>query len=296
MKKTIPFRYYIPLIACIPVIIVCVLIIVATLQSNGSSYCYQWLAYGGVFKYKDIKVLGLSIQNALMILGLFVCAGLSSIKSKQYGFTIGGSILATVVFFLFSYLGAKLLAGVERCIDNGWTVWSMEGQSLFGVLYISMVAIPLMALVFKKKVSDLFDFFAPTCPLLLAFIRTGCFLGGCCGPKEMQWGNSPVLLPVQLFEVICDLIILYFCLIQDRPKENGTGKGSGIWPFMMVTYCFTRFLLEFLRYSKLYFGWISLSQTHCIIFFVVGMAWYCYLWEKDAQSKKQHKKIVHKKK
>lgn len=297
MKLKTDKYYLIPLFAAIPVAALSIFMIVSALRSDGISYSPSFVAYGGTFRYNDIHVLGISLYMFLMLIGLGVAVVVSIFRRRQYGFGIGGSALVTVLLFLQSYLGAKLLFGVENAISNhSLRPFSISGQSLFGVLYISVLVIPLLALLFKKKPADLFDFFTSTFLILLIFIRLGCFTSGCCGARELSVNGSPLRLPVQLFEILFDLAILALCLWLDRPRQDGRSRGRGIFPVLLVTYCITRFFLEFIRSSTLFFFGLSISQIHCLIFFTVGAVWLCYLWEQDAVSLRRAKrKATHRK-
>jgi len=289
--KTKPYRnHLIPLFAAIPVALLSIFMIYAALRSDGTEYIADFVGFGGTFRYNDIHVFGISLYTFFMLLGLVVAMIVAVLKRRQYGFGIVGALLSTLLFFLQSYLGAKLLCGMEGVIAaHSWQAWDIAGQSLFGVLYISMPVIPLLALLFRKKNSDLFDFFTPACPILLSFIRLGCFTSACCGANMFFIGDSPIMLPVQLFEIICDLVILSLCLWLDRPGQPGRIRGQGIFPTLLVTYCSTRFFLEFIRQSSVYYWGFSLSQIHCIIFFFVGLGWFCFLWDKNEKSKRRAK-------
>lgn len=283
--------HLIPLCAALPIAVLCVVMIAEALHSDGTSYVLPFVDYGGTFKFHDITVLGLSLYKFLMLVGLAVAVFVSLKKRSQYGYKAWSAALVTVLYFLQAYLGAKILFGVEKVISAGsFSAWSMNGQSLFGTLYLSMPVVPLLALLFRKKIADTFDFITPTWLILLTFVRTGCFTAGCCAAKELTINGSPVLLPVQLFEVICDLCILSLCLWLDQPKRRKCNKNLRVFPVLLVTYCSTRFLLEFLRNNDILSLGVTISQIHCVIFFIVGVVWLRCIRGKKARTVENEKK------
>ena len=91
-------------------------------------------------------------------------------------------------------------------------------------------------------------------------------MNGCCGAIKLWYGSNPVILPVQLFEVALDLLILELCFyLEKRFFEQGL-----MYPTLMVCYGVCRFLLEFLRNTpKDLFG-LSHGQVFAIISVLIG--------------------------
>ena len=145
---------------------------------------------------------------------------------------------------------------------------------------MAVPAVPLIALLFRKKVNDMADFFVTTYLILLSFIRITCFVIGCCHARTMYFGDVKIILPVQLFEIVIDLAILSLCLWLDRPTKNAP-RGSRIAPVLLLTYCASRFLLEFIRSNPKFFLGMTISQCHCLLFFAIGAVWYCVLRSKS---------------
>ena len=265
-------KFLIPLFAAIPVALLSIVMILEALCYNGTSYFLPFVDNGGVFKFTDIRVFGIRLYYILMIIGLMVAVIVSLQKREQYGYTKLQAAVLTILYFLQAFLGAKILFGVEKVIGAGTLkAWNMSGLSLFGTLYLSLIFVPIFAVFFHKKVTDTFDFITPTWLILLSFVRFGCFISGCCGARQMVFHGFPVRLPVQLFEVICDLCILSLCLWIDQPKQEKNRKEFRAFPLLLVTYCFTRFLLEFLRNNEITSLGITISQVHCVAFLLIGI-------------------------
>lgn len=276
-----------PLIAIVPVAVLCIMIIYSTLHSDGSTYSLSFLTYAGKFKYNDIHVLGISFYWLLLFSGLALACVLAASKKRrgQYGFSIGLAVACTILSALQGIVGLKVLFAVECIVRSGsFKEINFSGQSLFGSLYSCLVFVPLIALLFRKRGRDMFDYIAPTWLLMLVFTRLGCYQSGCCGARLMFFNGSPIRLPVQLFEVICDLLILSLCLWMDRPRKASNSRGRNIFPTMLVLYGFTRFFIEFLRNNNYFILKITGAQFHSIFFFTVGVVW--LLYDKIKKSKK----------
>ena len=266
-----------PLIAAFPVAVLCILVITCALHSDGTTYSLGFLTYAGKFKYNDVHFLGLSVYWILMLTGLTLACLLAASPRRraQYGFRAGLAVVFTILAALQGIIGLKVLYAIERVVRNGsWKELSFRGQSLFGSLYSSVVLVPLLALIFRKRARDMLDFIAPTWLLMLIFTRLGCFQSGCCGGRLMFFGDAPLSLPVQLFEVICDLLILSFCLWLDRPGKAPASRGRDIYPIMLILYGPSRFLLELLRYNEPFVLGLTGAQLHSIFFFVIGVIWF----------------------
>ena len=110
----------------------------------------------------------------------------------------------------------------------------------------------------------MYDYFTPFGLILLACVRTGCFLNGCCGAVTLWIGSTPIILPVQLMEVVLDLLILELCFwIEKKYMFQGW-----MYPAFMLSYGVCRFLLEFLRKTPKDF----LSLSHGQIFSLIAIA------------------------
>ena len=242
------------------------LFVFEALSSRHLSYHFPFVGYGGTFQYHDLKVLGIPVYWFLMLCGFGVTIAESLSKRQKYGMSRMEAILLPIAFLMTSYCGGKLLYIIENIRSFRQDGLSLDGMSLFGAVYLVLLLAPLAALVTKKKTAALYDYFTPFGLILLAATRTGCFCNGCCGALKMWHGTMPVILPVQLFEVVCDLLILECCYaIERRYPEKGY-----LYPAFMLLYGICRFLLEFLRDTPK--DWIGFSQGQVFSLLAVAAA------------------------
>ena len=241
----------------------------------------SFVDYGGVLKIPDIRIFGLSLYYLLMIFGLLVTIGISLLRARQFGFGVIAAVLIPIGCVLEGLLGAKLLFGIEKVLYRGdLSAFSMSGQSLFGSVFLTFLLVPPAAKLMKKDSRLLYDYIAPFWILMLMFVRTGCFLQGCCGADVCMVDRIPVIPPVQLFEVICDLVILQVCFFMERKyidwRDGKTGRFHGTqFFFVIAAYSFCRFFLEFVRDSVTVFLGLTFGQIYSILCFAVGV---CVLW------------------
>ena len=237
----------------------------------------SFVDYGGVFRVPDVHIFGLSLYYVLMIFGLLVTIAFALLRAKAFGFGVVTAVLIPVGCVLEGLIGAKLLFGLEKVIVSGsFSAFSMSGQSLFGSVFLTFLLVPLTAKLLKKDTRLLYDYIAPFWILMLMFVRTGCFLQGCCGAHVYLIDGIPVVPPVQLFEVICDLLILQACFFMERKyidwSSGKVGKAGGTLFFLVtMAYSLCRFVLEFVRDSVTVFLGLTFGQFYAIICISIGL-------------------------
>jgi prolipoprotein diacylglyceryltransferase len=142
-----------------------------------------------------------------------------------------------------SFAGGKLLYVIENFRSVKDSGLSFDGLSLFGAI----IAVPAVALLgakmLKMPYGALLDYCDPLGLILLIFVRIGCFISGCCGAFTIWSGENPIILPVQLFEVVIDLVILDAVQSCEKRYE----KRGVAYPLLVTLYGFARFFLELLR-------------------------------------------------
>lgn len=241
--------------------LIALLFIYEALSSQHLSYHFSFVGYGGTFKLHDMKVLGVPIYWFLMLCGFAVTFAESWCKRQKYSMNKAEALLLPLVFLIVAYCGGKLLYIIENYSAFSESGIQLDGMSLYGAIYLVLLLTPLAALVTRKRIAALYDYFTPFGLILLAATRTGCFLNGCCGAVKLWNGIMPVILPVQLFEVVCDLLILEVCYIIEKKHHQ---KGY-MYPSFMLLYGGCRFMLEFLRDTpKDWFG-LSHGQVFSLI-------------------------------
>lgn len=260
MKKLIKPRLF----AC-AVAAFALLFVLEALLSKSLSYHFSFVGYGGTFKNNDITVLGIPMYWFLMISGLLISVFFSLKSGVKYNLSRSKSILLPIIFLFLSFLGGKLLYIAEnfKYIKE----FSFSGLSLFGAIFLILLATPIIAVIFKTEVLMMYDYLTPFGLILLSCVRTGCFFNGCCEAKTIWVGNNPIVLPVQLFEVILDLLILDVCLhVGEKFFESGF-----MYPLFMIMYGIERFLLEFLRKSSDAESLIHNGHVFSLLSIVIGL-------------------------
>lgn len=134
---------------------------------------------------------------------------------------------------------------------------------------------------FRISLGEASELFAPVLPFFHIFGRIGCFLAGCCYGIPVSWGiaftNSPAapngipLLPLQLIESACNVVILTAVLVFDHFYR---GKRLTL-PFYAILYAVCRFILEFFRGDMERGVWLlSTSQWVSIGIAVAVVIWF----------------------
>ena len=258
--------------------------------------------------YKSSEtILGLDHYWFFLFLGVVVTVIFSFLRRKKYGLSIPLSIIYTVFFFVQALLGAKLLFGLERVFATGsFSDFNMSGQSLYGGIFMSALYAPAFALLSRKKCFMMYDYTAPYGMILLAFCRMGCFADGCCGARLMYIDGKPLYLPVQLFEMTTDLIILALLFyweekklnwhkITDENQKKPSPYNGVLFFVMLMAYGTCRFFFEFIRVNSKVFLGMSFGQIYSILFVLLGAAVLYYQYKKRVQSDTKHKKQPKKK-
>lgn len=244
--------------------IIACLFVFEALSSKNLAYHFAFVGYGGTFQNHALKIFGIPVYWFLMLCGFALTFAESLSKRERYGMSRAAAILLPVAFLATAYCGGKLLYIIENFSDFRRTGLSLDGMSLFGAVYLVLLLAPVAAWITKKKTAALYDYFTPFGLILLAATRTGCFCNGCCGAVKFWHGVMPVILPVQLFEVVCDLLILEGCYaVERRYPEKGR-----MYPAFLLLYGTCRFLLEFLRDTPK--DWLGLS--HGQVFSLIAIA------------------------
>ena len=107
---------------------------------------------------------------------------------------------------------------------------------------------------------------------LFGFARIGCIFPGCCHGYPSSWGlysneAGTVCFPIQIIEIIVSFI-LALIMWNMHSKERFQGK---LYPWFLVLFGSTRFVLEFLRDNQKLFWGISELALHALSCFIVGM-------------------------
>lgn len=224
----------------------------------------------------QISAAHLMYVLALAAMALFAYGTRSLTGLKNFGRCAAFSLLAGVT----DYVGSKLLFCLQNpdLVKSG-AAFSFSGVSFFGVLFFSPLVMPLFCRMLGVQKSQRLDLTAQAIPVMLFFVRIGCFLSGCCGGREAHLFGLRFFWPTQLLECIACAEILSLLV---RQAKSGTLRGKG-YPLLLILYSSIRFLLEFLRSSQPVL--LGLTDGHwCALICVLwGTVWYLILTRKEVR-------------
>lgn len=287
-KKTRKFHFRTGYFA-IFVGIICLFFMFEGIFCKNGEYHFDFVSAGGTFAYNDLKILFIPAYWFLMFFGFGISVINSFKKRKLYNFNIAEAIIIPTVFLVTSFLGAKLLFALERLVSAPGEGIDFSGMSLFGAIYLVPIVICIVCLFTKRyKINTLLDYCAPFVLIILSFIRFGCFISGCCGAKTLWINDNPVIVPIQLIEVIFDIVILDYCLIIEKSaiEENGKAGTGLIYPIMLIGYGGCRFFIEFVRNSPKELIIFSNGQLFAVIAIIIG-----FIMLKNIQKRSKEQKL-----
>ena len=273
MKKTIKFR---PLYLALFFGAVSLFFLSEAFGGEHLKYSFDFVGYGGTFKYNNLEILGISLYFWTIIIGFALCVFISVTKRKKNQMSLPVAILFPVVVLVICLIGGKLLFIVENFDSLAKNGLGIDGFSLFGSIFLSVFAAFIIGGFRKKRVAWLLDntiFFEL---ILLASVRTGCFLNGCCTANTYWVDDLPIIIPIQLIEVFFDLVIFDVCL----KLKNSKGPDGRMYPVFLISYSLIRFFIEFLRKTPKDFLYLSNGQIFAIVGIILGFLLYRYFTNK----------------
>ncbi len=203
------------------------------------------------------------------VVGLVVAlaAGLV-MRPKNFPLSGRGVIGCVAVIVYFSLVGGKLFAiFLQKTSLTGVAVsrhlpFTSHGHAFLGSLVFALFGFILFAKVRSKTISflEICDFLVPGLFLVLAFVRIGCFLSGCCygKPTDMFWGvlhpNFPGtrIHPTQIYSSIA----LFFIFISTRfiyARKDVSPPGITFFSTILL-YGLLRFVIEYFRADSIPIG------------------------------------------
>ena len=167
-------------------------------------------------------------------------------RRKQYSLSLLKALLATALITFFGVVGAKGLGAVQNWEGVQVDGLSAAGFSFFGAVFLVPVGLGLLAPVFGIKRAMMLDAIAPCFASIVAFMRVGCFLAGCCGGMEAELLGVRFHWPTQIIESLGDFFTLGL-LLQMEEEGRYTGRRYAV---CLGSYGILRFFVEFLRETE----------------------------------------------
>ncbi|HPR30547.1 MAG TPA: prolipoprotein diacylglyceryl transferase [Prolixibacteraceae bacterium] len=192
-----------------------------------------------------------------------------------------------------SFLGAKLF-GIMKFHLSGVESENPNGLILYGAIVFVIPVLYFITKYQKLSFSKTMDIMAMTFPILFVFIRTGCFLAGCCYgiPTHSFFGvvftdphcsaepKGIPLHPTQLYSIILFLFLIGILLLIKRKQKF---DGQLFLVFLMI-YAIGRGLIEMFRGDGrrgiIIEGILTYSQLISVLIFIAAIVFYIRLWRK----------------
>lgn len=232
--------------AVIALIITC-MIVGDTLLSDHLSYILPFVSYGGTFKWAYLKMgsVKISLYWSTYVVGISFMIRICIVRRNCCNLNKTQAVLTAIMLVIAGFVGAKLLFVIENykyIIENHINL-GMGGISYFGTVFFIPVIIPVISKILKVDKWEYLDYCTPAGLIMLACIRCGCYMRGCCHGITVWLGSKPFIFPVQLMECTMDLFLLDCLLRFEEEKKYQKGR----YIIFMGSYGIIRFLLEFLR-------------------------------------------------
>jgi phosphatidylglycerol:prolipoprotein diacylglycerol transferase len=206
---------------------------------------------------------------------IVVMALLVAKRPADFALTRAGIFGLSWLMLVCSIFGAKILFVFlhQDILHKGYSfarLFSYSGYVLLGAIMGEVFAVFAFTKFRFRRISFLEagDYFMPFLLLQLAFVKTGCFLNGCCygAPTDLPWrcvfrrvDLSP-RHPTQVYEMIT-LMAIFFLMRHLYKKDMP--KGVILWSSIGI-YCALRFFIEFFRIDNVrIFGVIT--QAHIVM-------------------------------
>lgn len=212
-----------------------------------------------------------SLSTYWMMLGIGIIGMLVLMRHRKerYGLNSVYAILFTLLLTVSGIAGTKLLYILENLKDTLKNGISLGGMSFFGAVFLIPVLMILFGKVFSMEPGAATDACAPCVLIMIALMRIGCFLSGCCGGWEVELLGFHFHWPTQAMESIGDFGILGE-LLQNEERGETCGK---LYPMFMVRYGILRFFIEFLRDTEKNILFMSNGQWFALTAILVGTVW-----------------------
>lgn len=210
-----------------------------------------------------------------------------------------GGIIGARLFYVLTHLAE--FEGRWAATFNPFASGSfgIAGMNIYGGLLLAIIGSWIYCRAKSMSTLEVFDFFAPTLAIGLAFTRVGCFMNGCCfgTPTDLPWGISfpsgsiPFsifgdlqLHPAQLYSSLYGLL-LFFLLHNILKRKAFTGQVVAV---LFMVEAFFRFIIEQVRYyeSEMVFSFFGAEPTYnqVISIFLFGLGLGIYIYQKKNQA------------
>jgi len=212
----------------------------------------------------DIFGRSASLYFIWWTVGMIAAFAVGMFVRKQYGLSDAKAII---------YISLDMLIGTFLIYALAWV---FGGGTIKSSNYVRMVVWIgaygwLLAKLFHDPYEKIQDFLMLIGSFLFGFARIGCIFPGCCHGYPSSWGlysneAGTVCFPIQIIEITVSFT-LALILWHMHTKERFQGK---LYPWFLVMFGSTRFVLEFFRDNHKLFWGISELALHALSCLIVG--------------------------
>lgn len=248
--------------------------------------------------------LPIASYGTLICIGLFIGTAIAVLNSKKYNIEKLDILLSTILAGIGIIIGAKLLymiTVIPEVINSAaycknhileTIIYMFSGYVFYGGLIGALLGYFFYCKWFKIDFGSVINIISPVIPLVHAFGRIGCFMGGCCYGIEyhdifaIQFPYNEFVeelslvprFPIQLLEASLNFI-LFLCLIYYSRKVRKSGSILGIY---LICYAIMRFSLEFLRGDLVRGIFLGVSTSQWISLLLIPLGLYL-IFRKEKQ-------------
>lgn len=203
-------------------------------------------------------IVFLIIGTLTMLIPLLICSRWKNVSAYK-------AIIVALVLTVVGTAGTYLLGLLENQFQFG-------SRSFYGAVYMIPAVFPVIAVLLRIRYGDLMDMSAPSVCAMLVLMKALCLLEGCCGGIVM-WVTgdaAEVVFPSQIVELV-NALILFGVLLHMAQKTEHRGT---VYPWFLVLYGVSRFLLNFFRADLTGFVWfIPAGHLWSMVAVLTGALW-----------------------
>lgn len=211
-------------------------------------------------------IIFLLIGTAAMLIPIFILM-------LKYKLKLWKSVPIAFLLTFFGTLGTYLWFFVEN--------FTFGGRSFYGAVFIVPFSFILIAKLFKTPYNELLDLCAPAECVMLAIMKIMCIASGCCSGRILfvTISGDNVRFPSQIVELAVAVLIFIIIMVMGWKMTN---KGT-LYPWYLILYGTTRFLLNFLREEWALYdgGMIPLGTVWSIVSVIAGVMWLCIIHKRS---------------
>lgn len=187
------------------------------------------------------------------------------LRYKQYNISAWKLPFINVFLTVAGTLGTLLMFFLE----NGF----FGGRSFFGAIFLAPLLMLPVGLAFHVPFGTLMDLCAPAECAMLAIMKVDCILQECCGGKVLftTEAGKEIRFPSQIVEAV---LVAAIMLILMRLEKNKNNRGK-IYPFYLILYGGTRFIVNWFRANNSSFVWgLPAGNFWGLCAIAIGCVWF----------------------